>query len=102
MPFSQYLRLMDIMARMALRADAAKYFFGYVWWILEPLLWVGVFYTVFVVILGTRNEDFLPFLMVGKLSFVWFSFRYCHRSFLTRAGDPHGELLLSTGQSMCS
>lgn len=73
MPFLQYLRLMDVMARMALRADAARLFLGYIWWVLEPLLWVGVFYTVFVVILGTRQPDFLPFLMVGKLSFVWFS-----------------------------
>jgi lipopolysaccharide transport system permease protein len=64
---------MDIMARMALRADASRYFLGYIWWVLEPLLWVSVFYTVFVLILGSRSPDFLPFLMVGKLSFVWFS-----------------------------
>ena len=73
MPLSQYFRLMDIMARMALRADASRFFLGYIWWVLEPLLWVGVFYVVFVIILGSRSEDFLPFLMVGKLSFVWFS-----------------------------
>jgi lipopolysaccharide transport system permease protein len=64
---------MDVMARMALRADAARFFLGYIWWVLEPLLWVGVFYTVFVIILGTRQADFLPFLMVGKLAFVWYS-----------------------------
>jgi lipopolysaccharide transport system permease protein len=73
MPLSQYIRLMDVMARMALRADASRFFLGYIWWVLEPLLWVGVFYIVFVVILGTRQSDFLPFLMVGKLAFVWFS-----------------------------
>lgn len=73
MPLSQYFRLIDIMARMALRADASRFFLGYIWWVLEPLLWVSVFYVVFVVILGTRNSEFLPFLMVGKLAFVWFS-----------------------------
>ena len=73
MSFPQYFRLMDMMARMALRADAARFFLGYIWWVLEPLLWVAVFYVVFVVILGTRQADFLPFLMVGKLAFVWFS-----------------------------
>jgi lipopolysaccharide transport system permease protein len=36
---------------MALRADASRYFLGYIWWILEPLLFVGVFYVVFNVIL---------------------------------------------------
>lgn len=73
MPFSQYFRLIDIMARMALRADATRFFLGYIWWVLEPLLWVAVFYVVFVVILSSRQEDFLPFLMTGKLVFVWFS-----------------------------
>lgn len=64
---------MDTMARMALRADAAKYFLGYIWWILEPLLFVGVFYVVFDVILDSGRADFLVFLMCGKLAFIWFS-----------------------------
>ena len=73
MTFAQYFRLIDTMARMALRADATKYFLGYIWWVLEPLLYVGVFYVVFSVILTTRQPDFLVFLMTGKLVFNWFS-----------------------------
>jgi len=73
MPLSQYFRLVDTMARMSLRADAARYFLGYIWWILEPLLWVGVLYVVFTQILNTRQTDFLMFLATGKLAFVWFS-----------------------------
>lgn len=73
MPFSQYVSLIDMMARMELRADAARFFFGYLWWILEPLLYVAVFYFVFAVILTSRQPDFLFFLMTGKLAFNWFS-----------------------------
>lgn len=73
MPLTQYFRLIDNMARMGLRADAARYFLGYIWWVLEPLLWVAVFYLVFAVILKTREPDFLLFLTVGKLAFVWLS-----------------------------
>jgi lipopolysaccharide transport system permease protein len=73
MALLQYIRLIDTMARMALRADASRYFLGYIWWILEPLLWVGVLYVVFVGILDTRQVDFLAFLTTGKLAFVWFS-----------------------------
>jgi lipopolysaccharide transport system permease protein len=73
MPLLQYLRLIDVMARMALRADAMKFFLGYVWWVLEPLLYVAVFYVVFNMILTSRQPDFLLFLMTGKLAFVWFS-----------------------------
>ncbi len=73
MTLSQYFRLVDIQARMALKADASRYFLGYIWWILEPLLFVGVFYVVFNVILDSGRADFLVFLMCGKLPFVWFS-----------------------------
>lgn len=61
------------MATLSLKADAQRYFLGYLWWILEPLLWVGVFYLVFEVLLGTGRADFLVFLAVGKLTFIWFS-----------------------------
>ena len=73
MPLLQYFRLVDIMARMGLRADATRFLLGYIWWILEPLLWVGVFYVVFVTIMASREPDFLIFLATGKLVFVWFS-----------------------------
>ncbi len=73
MTITQYFSLVDVQARMALKADASKYFLGYIWWLLEPLLFVGVFYVVFNVILDARRADFLVFLMCGKLPFVWFS-----------------------------
>ena len=70
---NQTLTLMDVMARLSLKADAQRYFLGYLWWILEPLLWVAVFYLVFEVFLGSGRADFLMFLAVGKLTFIWFS-----------------------------
>lgn len=73
MNFRQYFSLVDMQARMALQSEASRYYFGYFWWILEPLLFVAVFYLVFSVFLKTRQEDFLVFLMCGKLPFIWFS-----------------------------
>jgi lipopolysaccharide transport system permease protein len=64
---------MDTMARMTLRADASRDVLGYVWWVLEPLLFVAVFYVVFEVILQSGRADFLVFLMCGKLTFIWFA-----------------------------
>lgn len=61
------------MARLSLKADSERYFLGYLWWILEPLLWVAIFYLVFEVFLKSGTHDFLAFLAVGKLNFVWFS-----------------------------
>lgn len=61
---------------MLLKADASKFILGYMWWFLEPLLWVAVFYLVFNVILdskGRSGADFLLFLACGKFAFIWFS-----------------------------
>jgi len=58
---------------MALQAGASRYHLGFLWWILEPLLWVAVFYVVFEIILKSERADFLVFLMCGKLAFIWFS-----------------------------
>ena len=65
--------LMNMMARLSLKANAQRYFLGYLWWVLEPLLWVAVFYVVFEVLLKNGRADFLIFLAVGKLTFIWFS-----------------------------
>ena len=73
MKANQYITLMDTLARIRLRAEARRYGLGYLWWILEPLLYVGVFYLVFVLVLGNRESGFLFFLAVGKLTFIWFS-----------------------------
>ena len=88
MTLTQYIRLVDVQAWMALKSDASRLLLGYLWWVLEPLLYVAVFYVVFDVILDARRADFLVFLMCGKLPFIWFS-----RS-VTQAG---GSIVASAG-----
>jgi lipopolysaccharide transport system permease protein len=73
MSLRRYWMLVDEMARMSLKAGASRFFLGYLWWVLEPLLYVAVFYIVFDVLLDSRRADFLVFLMCGKLTFIWFS-----------------------------
>ena len=69
----QYITLVDTLARLELKAETRRFALGYVWWFLEPMLYVAVFYLVFDQLLGTRQPDFLVFLTVGKLTFIWFS-----------------------------
>ena len=73
MSVHQFISLIDTHAKLSLRADASRYYFGYIWWLLEPLLYVLVFYLVFEIVLDSGKSDFLAFLMCGKLAFVWFS-----------------------------
>lgn len=73
MTVGQFYRLADGMARMALKADSAQYHLGYIWWVLQPLIFVGIFYLVFELILQIGQPDFVVFLMCGNLPFMWFS-----------------------------
>lgn len=67
----QFISLLDIKARMALKSEASKLYLSYLWWVLEPMLWVLVFYFVFTILLGTGRD--IAFLMCGKIPFLWFS-----------------------------
>lgn len=75
-----WFRAVDLHARMSLRADAQKLALGYLWWALEPIFFVAVFYLVFGVILQSGRADFLTFLVVGKLPFQWFAGAVNHSS----------------------
>ncbi len=75
MTLRQYFSLIDVQARMLLKADSSKFRLGFLWWFLEPLLWVSVFFLVFNLILdsGRKSGDFILFLACGKFAFIWFS-----------------------------
>ena len=73
MSLNQSMILVDTLARLQLKGEASRYLLGYLWWLLEPMLYVAVFYVVFDKLLQSRQADFLYFLMVGKLVFIWFS-----------------------------
>ena len=67
----QLVDLVDLQARASLKAEASRLYLGYFWWILEPMLFVTVFYIVFKVLLNRGGEDFVFFLMCGKIPYLW-------------------------------
>ena len=69
----QTVQLVDIQARMSLKAEASRFYLSYLWWVLEPLLFVMIFYLVFEVLLKSGRDNFLVFLVCGKIPFLWFS-----------------------------
>ncbi|GAP74595.1 o-antigen export system permease protein RfbD [Pseudoalteromonas sp. SW0106-04] len=58
---------------MKLKSQANTLVLSYLWWVIEPLLYVVLFYFVFKYVLYRGGEDFFIFLMVGKIPFLWFS-----------------------------
>lgn len=73
MKISDFIILVDTRAKMGLKAEASRLYLSFLWWILEPILFVLAFYFVFSVLLGNRQPDFLLFLMCAKIPFMWFS-----------------------------
>jgi len=48
-----------------LKKDRADFFLGYVWWILNPLLWMLVYWVFLAVIMGHQQDNHLMFLFAG-------------------------------------
>lgn len=56
-----------------LKSETRKTYLSYIWWVLEPAMFVAVFYLVFAVFLNRGSDNFLVFLLCGKIPFLWFS-----------------------------
>lgn len=58
-----------------LKSEASRTYIGILWWILDPLLQMGIFYLVFGVGLrgAGRTENFVQFLLIGIIIWRWFA-----------------------------
>lgn len=73
MDFSHFRQLVLIKVALNLKSEASKSYLNYVWWILEPALFVAVFYLVFAVLLERGGPGFVAFLVCGKIPYLWYS-----------------------------
>lgn len=55
-----------------LRAEAAKTYINYLWWVIDPLMAMGIFYLVFGVLLQRGQEGFVAFLLIGLVLWNWY------------------------------
>lgn len=56
-----------------MRTDFANTYIGYIWWVLDPLLFMLVYVFIFQVILGTKIPNYPVFLMCSLLFWRWIS-----------------------------
>lgn len=68
----RYLELILYKTYAELRAEAARTYVSFLWWVAEPLLHMLIFYVVFSVLLGQGTKDFVPFLLIGLSVWKWF------------------------------
>ena len=60
-------------SRLNLKSEANQNYLRYVWWLLDPLLYMTVFYVVFGLLLQRGGEDYLVYLLTGLVPFQWFA-----------------------------
>lgn len=65
--------LLIYLVTSGLKAQHRNTFFGYFWWLLDPLLNVLVYYLLVVVIFNRGGADYGPFLVIGMVVWRWIS-----------------------------
>ncbi|NLZ38089.1 MAG: ABC transporter permease [Firmicutes bacterium] len=66
--------LMIYLVTSGLKAQHRNSYLGYFWWLLDPLLGVGIYYFLMVILLGRGdNPGYGGFLVVGMIVWRWLS-----------------------------
>ncbi|MDX1605003.1 MAG: ABC transporter permease [Candidatus Competibacterales bacterium] len=69
-----------------LRAEAARTYMGFLWWILDPIIFMFIFYLLFAVLLQRGGENFVQFLLIGLVAWRWFQATVMHGANALPAG----------------
>ncbi len=75
---SRHYHLILYKAWADLRSEARKFYLSYLWWILEPLFEMFIYYLVFAVLLNRGTPNFVQFLLIGLVAWEWFGTTVMH------------------------
>lgn len=59
-------------ARAGLKAEASRGYLGVLWWVIEPVMYMGVFYFAFKHLMHRGDENYIMFLLIGLIVWKWF------------------------------
>lgn len=68
----RYFDLWYCLMTAELRSELARHYLGLIWWIVEPLMYLGAFYIVFAGIWRQSDAQHVPMLLVGLITWKWF------------------------------
>jgi len=55
------------------KAEAARSYLGLLWWLIEPVLYLGAFYVLFVLVMQRGGPDFVPNFLCAVVVWKWFA-----------------------------
>src|SRR5699024_4039229 len=61
------------LVKSGLKAEHRNSYLCYLWWLLDPLLSIAVYYFLVVIILYRGGADYLVFLVIGLIFWRWIS-----------------------------
>jgi len=70
---SKFLNLVVYRSFAELKSEGTRTYAGYLWWILDPLMSLGVYYVAFKYIFHRTTENFAIFLFTGLVIYRFFS-----------------------------
>lgn len=73
MTIKYFISLVFTKAILNLRSEASRTYLSYIWWVLEPVLYIAVFYLVFGVLLNNGTPDYINLLLTGLIPWLWFA-----------------------------
>ena len=68
-----YFELILFRVYSDLKAEADRGYIGFLWWFVEPILYMAAFYIVFGVVMQRGQEGFVYFLLTGLVVWKWFA-----------------------------
>lgn len=72
MTLRQYFEILMVQTGASIKAEAKRTSIGYLWWILDPLMFIAIYYVVFGMIIKNKTDNFIVFLIIGIIVFQWF------------------------------
>ena len=73
MDIRNFTNLLVVKIQANLRNEVSRYYLNYLWWVIEPILTMMVFYVVFSILLRRGTPYFTGFLLVGLTHWMWFA-----------------------------
>jgi len=85
--WTHYADLIWFKARSELITETSRTYIGIAWWILDPVIYMAVFYLVFDQFMERGGPGFVPFLLTGLVFFRWFGNAVSNGAMSIRQGN---------------
>ena len=74
----RYFELILYKTYADLRTETEKTYIGFLWWVIDPIIFMAIFYVVFGLLLNRGTADFVAFLLIGLVAWRWFQNTVTH------------------------